>query len=305
MSLHDWAAAVAKAGERHHGQDIDRALEELGWPDALAAEPRIAIPAVFTAIGFHVCTSSALGDVVAHSLSGSVAAAVLPPPGQSRPPGQTGQEGIAVAGIVLGRRRGPLVIGTESSAVIVDGSHLDLEAVSGWDPDAEMASTGAGPTLSPYRELEADWTYALSMGRLAASYSMIGCGRAMLALAREHALSRQQFGRPIATFQAVRHRLAETLVWLEGAEALLDAVWEEPIAGAAAAKAFAGRAVRGAARHCQQVLAGVGFTKEQGFHRYLRRSLLLDQLLGSSKSLTIQLGGDLITSGRVPVKLDL
>ena len=47
-------------------------------------------------------------------------------------------------------------------------------------------------------------------------------GRAMLALARQHALDRVQFGRPIASFQAVRHRLAETLVAIEGAEATLS-----------------------------------------------------------------------------------
>ena len=47
--------------------------------------------------------------------------------------------------------------------------------------------------------------------------------RAMLALARQHALDRVQFGRPVASFQAVRHRLAETLVAIEGAEATLSA----------------------------------------------------------------------------------
>ena len=46
--------------------------------------------------------------------------------------------------------------------------------------------------------------------------------RAMLTLARQHALDRVQFGRPIASFQAVRHRLAETLVAIEGAEATLS-----------------------------------------------------------------------------------
>ena len=43
----------------------------------------------------------------------------------------------------------------------------------------------------------------------------------MLSLARQHALDRVQFGKPIAGFQAVRHRLAETLVAIEGAEATL------------------------------------------------------------------------------------
>ena len=41
----------------------------------------------------------------------------------------------------------------------------------------------------------------------------------MLSLARQHALDRSQFGRPVASFQAIRHRLAETLVAIESAEA--------------------------------------------------------------------------------------
>ncbi len=52
---------------------------------------------------------------------------------------------------------------------------------------------------------------------------------------------------------------------------------------AAMAKALAGRAARTAARHCQQVLAGIGFTTEHQFHRYVRRVLVLDQLFGSAR----------------------
>ena len=67
----------------------------------------------------------------------------------------------------------------------------------------------------------------------------------------------------------MRHRLAETLVAIEAADAVLDAAWEDGVAGTAAvAKALAGRGARTASRHCQQVLAGIGFTTEHEFHRY-------------------------------------
>ena len=76
------------------------------------------------------------------------------------------------------------------------------------------------------------------------------------ALARQHALDRVQFGRPIASFQAVRHRLAETLVAIEGAEATLSLPGDDnPDLTALLAKAAAGKAALTAARHCQQVLA--------------------------------------------------
>ena len=46
------------------------------------------------------------------------------------------------------------------------------------------------------------------------------------------------------------------------------------------AKAVAGRQARTTARHCQQVLAGIGFTTEHPLHHYVRRTLVLDALLG-------------------------
>ena len=128
----------------------------------------------------------------------------------------------------------------------------------------------------------------------------------MLDLAREHALDRIQFGRPIATFQAVRHRLADTLVAVEMAEAMLDAAWLDgsPLT-ASMAKAVAGRSARTASRHCQQVLAGIGFTTEHPFHLSARRVLVLDQLLGSSKVLTKRLGDELLRTRQLPPLLPL
>lgn len=120
----------------------------------------------------------------------------------------------------------------------------------------------------------------------------------MLALARTHALDRVQFGRPLASFQAVRHRLAETLVALEGAEATLLAA-TDPL-GSLLAKAAAGEAALTAARHCQQALGGLGFTAEHPLHRHVRRALVLDGLLGSARELTREAGARLRAEGSAP-----
>ena len=64
---------------------------------------------------------------------------------------------------------------------------------------------------------------AVALGRRAVAHQIAGASRAMLDLARTHALERVQFGRPIARFQAVRHRLADALVAVEALEATLDA----------------------------------------------------------------------------------
>ncbi|WP_174183725.1 acyl-CoA dehydrogenase family protein [Nocardia barduliensis] len=139
---------------------------------------------------------------------------------------------------------------------------------------------------------------ALAAGRRALGWWLLGAGHAMLGLARRHALERVQFGRPLASFQAVRHRLAETLVALDGAEATLHAA--EGDLGALLGKAAAGQAALTAARHCQQVLGGIGFTAEHDLHRHVRRTLVLDGLLGSTRELIREAGALIRATGSAP-----
>jgi hypothetical protein len=138
----------------------------------------------------------------------------------------------------------------------------------------------------------------LAAGRRALGWWLVGTSRAMLTLARQHALDRVQFGRPVASFQAVRHRLAETLVAIEGAEATLGAATDD--FGSLLAKAAAGQAALTAAKHCQQVLGGIGFTAEHELHQHVKRALLLDGLLGSARELTREAGARLRAEGSAP-----
>ena len=71
------------------------------------------------------------------------------------------------------------------------------------------------------------------------------------------------------------------------------------------AKAFAGRSARTVARHCQQVLAGIGFTTEHPLHRSVRRTVVLDQLLGAGSVLTREVGAGILASGSLPAALPL
>ncbi len=167
-----------------------------------------------------------------------------------------------------------------------------------WERDDTVAGTALDPEL-PLRTVPAeDSGPPLAAGRVALGWWLVGTGRAMLALARQHAVDRLQFGRPLASFQAVRHRLAETLVALEGAEATLVAATDDW--GALLAKAAAGQAALAAARHCQQVLGGIGFTAEHNLHRHVRRAMVLDGLLGSARELTREAGAMLRAGGSAP-----
>ena len=105
--------------------------------------------------------------------------------------------------------------------------------------------------------------------------------------AAEYARTRHQFGRPIGSFQAVKHLCAGLLCRAERAAALAwdaaraadEAPQEHPLAAAAAAALALDAAVDNA-KDCIQVLGGIGFTWEHDAHLYLRRALALRQLLG-------------------------
>jgi hypothetical protein len=164
-------------------------------------------------------------------------------------------------------------------------------------PRGDEVTDGLDPGL-PLVDVAAGDAVPLRAGRLALGWWLTGTSRRMLTLARDHALGRAQFGRPVASFQAVRHRLAETLVAVEGAESTLLAA--DDTFGALLAKAAAGRAAVTAAKHCQQVLGGMGFTAEHEFHRHARRALTLDCLLGSSRELIREAGEHLLAAGSAP-----
>ena len=74
---------------------------------------------------------------------------------------------------------------------------------------------------------------------------------------------------------------------------------------AAIAKAVAGSGAAVVRKQAQQVLGGMGYTTEHPLHRYLRRTLVLDQLLGSSRTLTRELGHQLLARKDVPALLPL
>jgi len=182
-----------------------------------------------------------------------------------------------------------------------------VSPVRGIDPAAGFHIARVEHTAAPATVGDATtWPAALAAGRRALAHQIAGACRTMLDLACAHAVERVQFGRPIARFQAVRHRLADALVAVETLEAALGAAWDEPNPMTAAlAKAIAGRTARTVAAQCQQVLAGIGFTTDHPFHRFLKRNMVLEGILGSSDDLVTDVGRGLLTTRSVPTLIEL
>jgi len=282
----------------------------------LAAEPPDAIEIVFSALGVTNGMATALDDVVVSALGTQPRAdlaVLLPSFAAWDPPGRIDGEDFRAEGLATARAA------TASDLLVVCGSVSEpwsvtipmkvaqVRAVRGIDPDAGFHAVRVqGSAAIATRLAPAAWRSAVALGRRAVAHQIAGASRAMLALARTHALERVQFGRPIARFQAVRHRLADALVAVEALEATLGAARQEANPDTAAlAKAVAGRTARTTAAHCQQVLAGIGFTTEHPFHRFLKRTLALEGLFGSADEIVVDVGRQLLAARRVPTLIEL
>jgi hypothetical protein len=296
--------------------ELTRALDEFGWDDLLRSEPPDAVDALFSAQGRAGSWSAAFHDVLAAAsdLPGfdrGGAAVLVPCPG-SDCSAESG--GAVAAGLLLGPRPeyGSViaVIGQGDATRLFDVPRelLSVDSARGLDDRLPVqrvtAVPGAGDLLAEGDAARQWWSAVVAAGRRALCFELCGAMEAMIDLAVTHATERYQFGRPVGSFQAVRHRLAESRVAVSGAHAAARASFDEPepMVAALAAKVVAGRAQRAVAAHCQQVLGGIGFTAEHPFHRYLFRATVADRVLGSATELAPELGRALIDRGE-PVRL--
>jgi alkylation response protein AidB-like acyl-CoA dehydrogenase len=127
------------------------------------------------------------------------------------------------------------------------------------------------------------------VGSVLASSQMVGLSEAATALAVEYAKERQQFGKPIGSFQGLKHLLADSFMRTEVAR---SAVWsagvtiDEPESGdvdraVAAARLMAARAATENGKTGIQVHGGMGFTWEVVSHLYLKRAWVLETQFGN------------------------
>jgi len=138
----------------------------------------------------------------------------------------------------------------------------------------------AGPAIAQRLRLEG--------GALVAA-QLLGIAEATQELATAYAKSREQFGRPIGSFQAIKHLLADAFVRQELARAAAyaaGATLDHPEAGdparaVSSAKVVAGDAALANSRACIQVHGGMGYTWEVPAHYYLKRAWVLEGSFGS------------------------
>ena len=116
----------------------------------------------------------------------------------------------------------------------------------------------------------------------------LGAGERLLEMTVGYVKVREQFGRPLGSFQSVKHKVADMLTTLKGARAAtyyaamaLDAGVADATVAASVAKAFTAEGVAALAGEALQTHGGIGFTWEHDLHLYLRRVKVNEMLYGA------------------------
>lgn len=184
--------------------------------------------------------------------------------------------GGELAGVFLLPAGDDLVLATRDEVEVVPERSLD--------PARRVARVRAG---TDRRVLPGARRVAVQIGRVLAAAEAAGIAHACLSEATEYAKVRVQFGRPIGTYQAVKHHAANMFI---GAELATAVAWDAArvgLAGSAAtdfAAAVAATIALPTAMRCAQrniqLHGGIGFTWEHDAHMFLRRAASLNAVFG-------------------------
>ncbi|MGW1283142.1 acyl-CoA dehydrogenase family protein [Streptomyces sp. NPDC001118] len=285
--IRDWSD-----GDHARGRALWRRLAEAGVFG-------LAVPEEHGGLGPHpVELALAFMELGRHAVPGplveTVAAAILlagPPLSKRFLPGLlAGTDLVTVAapaGPAFGAGAAPLALDADAAALrlaLAPDGGLRLASATGpvrrsLDPARRLTPlTPDGELLTPHPR----YGLALTWARLATAAQALGVGLALLDRTVAHVRQRTQFGVPVGSFQAVKHRLADATTALEFARPLvLGAAISLRPADVAAAKLKACEAAYGAARAALQLHGAIGYTAEYDLSLWLTKARALRTAWGT------------------------
>ena len=206
--------------------------------------------------------------------------------------------------VLGGLADGVLLLAAGEQVLVVDAAAdgVTVEALTATDFSRPLARV----TLSsaPAAPLDLSYQRFVDLSATVLAAEAAGLARWMLETASEYAKVREQFGKPIGSFQAVKHMCAEMLLRsqqasvaaADAAAAVGDPDESQLSIAVAVAAAIGIEAAKVNARDCIQVLGGIGITWEHDAHLYMRRAYAIAQFLGG-KSRWLRRSAELTRAG--------
>jgi hypothetical protein len=282
-------------------------LADLGWADVVAHDASTAWRTLFEIKGDALSDTDALGtslsaklaDVTGDETLAAATVAIRSPYGSSVVEGR----GISIEAVVLSPPGdGVIVYPVDGRLAACSSGDVTIAPLGGIDGQAGLQRVTGTVSGEDVRWIEGDvWSLLVAHARWLLAAELVGVGRHVIAIAVEYTKQRVQYGKSIGSFQALQHRMASAHAMVVGAGHLAA---EAGDAGdgwtAMVAKCMAGQAAEFACTQAQQCYGAIGFTWEHEFHRYLRRTYLLDRMFGDWRSLEHEIGIRLQSTGIVP-----
>jgi alkylation response protein AidB-like acyl-CoA dehydrogenase len=207
----------------------------------------------------------------------------------------------------------PVSIDSGEAWIVLDADQVEIEPVKSVDPLRPVAHVRANAVeVADDRVLtNLSRTLARALMSTLLSAECVGVARWATDTAAEYAKIREQFGRPIGQFQAIKHKCANMIAETERATA---AVWDAARAidedksyefAAAVAATLAPVAAQHCAQDCIQVHGGIGFTWEHDTNVYYRRAIVLAACFGRAADYPQQVISVATTTGMRSIDIDL
>ena len=277
-------------------------MVELGVLLEQAGRHLVPVPFLSTAVAIDVARRAGDSAIIARLVGGGTACVAW----------CSTRSTMRAVGDVLSGRSDPVAFAPVADVALVVSSDADGPGVFAVD----LESVGrpvveAGMDLSrPLGWLEFDGVTAhrlggselanslTDLGATATAAELLGSSSVAMELSVEYAKDRVQFGRPIGSFQAVKHRCADMLVDVEGMRS--SAYWaawclsvedDDRSIAASTAKTWAGDASKRVMASALQVHGGIGFTWEHDLHLYMKRAQLDQVSFGDTVWHRARLGG--------------
>lgn len=269
-----------------HGRERVRQLAACGERDRSVGEglialglPALLVPEEQGGLGLSLVDGALAGIELGRALVSDpiVETALVAAPWLARRQGDRILASIARGDVrvALAHRANPWVADLDvADWLIVDGMARSAQGL------AKLRLTSVDPLRRLWAfETASDDALLLDLAALAGAAQLLGLAEAMLAMARDYAIDRVQFGKPIGSFQAVKHHLADVALAIEFARpvllraaAALDAGGSLASAHVSHAKLACGDAAWAAGEHAIQVHGAMGYTYEVDLHFWMKRA---------------------------------
>jgi alkylation response protein AidB-like acyl-CoA dehydrogenase len=197
----------------------------------------------------------------------------------ARGPGEDASEALSIA--VVERGAAGVEIGRRTMLDLTRPlAHVAFNVVR-LAPDQVLGEPGAA--REPFER-------ALDVARIALAAEAVGVAEASLETTTAYVKDRVQFGRPVGSFQAVKHKCADMRIWVQASTAAtyfaamaLDSEHHDADRAVSIAKAYVSDAINRVAGHALQLHGGIGFTWEHDLHLYMRRARVNSVLCGDAR----------------------